>query len=283
MGVRDRYGARSVGYMGPRSHPNGCETRSRTDPPRGQNVSGAAGARLGTLAPPLSRYILLGRENEASCHLGGRGEAWRSSQPACARVGHHKRESETSTPTAWAACGHWKAHTIERSVAELGGALGLTLQVVDTIAHLLSLMPSGEVLCAHRGGDYRKISRARRASRTLTHHPVCHRAGRRRGQVACSVSSGGGVRASRSRLCADSPLHALHAPAVGGAVARDLDRSYLSVAIIGLYRAWQRGVASDASNQRSAVWAISRSTPPSTKVSVPVSGRRETRLFLISF
>ena len=39
------------------------------------------GARRGTLVPPLSRRIHLVRKNDASCHVGGRRGARRSSKP----------------------------------------------------------------------------------------------------------------------------------------------------------------------------------------------------------
>ena len=40
--------------------------------------------------PPLSRWILLVPDEDASCHLGGRGGACRSSEPACTACCHKK-------------------------------------------------------------------------------------------------------------------------------------------------------------------------------------------------
>ena len=40
--------------------------------------------------PPLSAWPLLVRKDEASCHLGGRGGAWRSSEPTCTACCHKK-------------------------------------------------------------------------------------------------------------------------------------------------------------------------------------------------
>ena len=58
--------------------------------PTHQNVSGATGARPRTLMPPLSRWILLRHQNEESCHLRGRREAWRSGELECAAAGHFR-------------------------------------------------------------------------------------------------------------------------------------------------------------------------------------------------
>ena len=91
--------------------------------------------------PPLARWILLRRDNDASCHLGGRQEAWHSYALGVRDCGpFFQAQQNSGSQRARDAWRCWLAHIIERGVLQIGGALGLTSQVVDAIAYLQSLM-----------------------------------------------------------------------------------------------------------------------------------------------
>ena len=99
------------------------------------------GARLGTLAMPFSRGILLVRKEDAFCALAGHRRAHHSSEPACAAAAHFFFERQGGRlRRARTALWHTKQHAIERSVAELGGMLQLTFKLDALSSGTRSLM-----------------------------------------------------------------------------------------------------------------------------------------------
>ena len=76
------------------------------------------GARLGALAMPFSRGILLRRQKDASCHVGGRRRARRSSEPACAAAWHARVPRRLGHPgSTWRPRSRAGEHGIARRLA----------------------------------------------------------------------------------------------------------------------------------------------------------------------
>ena len=101
--------------------------------------------------PPLSLWILLHPQDEASCHLKGRGEARRSSEPGCAACGPvllaRRGGWSVSTREAW-----WRAG--EHGTRSSGGAEeGSYLIHLTDVANSFGTAAAGD--CRSRSDDDR--------------------------------------------------------------------------------------------------------------------------------